>query len=346
MVAMRRSILATILAALSVAASTPGASAQAGFDGPAAAASSDRVRADDGAEVIAATPVDVRTLDLTIESPALGRSGQVRLLLPPDWARQPDRRWPVFYLLHGCCDTYDSWTRETDIEALTSQTNVLVVMPEAGPVGFYSNWWNHGTGGPPAWETFHLTELRQILERGYRAGTHRAIAGLSMGGLGAMSYAARHPGMFRSAASYSGILNTTYNPAVIMGLLQAFGADPLALWGDPVQQAAIWAAHNPYDLARRLRGIPLYVSSGDGSPGPLDPPGTSADFIEQWIHPQNVAFAARAETLRLRLTTDLYGAGTHTWPYWQRALHRSFTMLMCSIGAEQTCPTTAAAPVR
>jgi len=348
---MRRSILVPVLAALAMAASTPAGAAAYAADGsaanavggPAAADTSDPVRADDGAHVVATTVVDARTLDLTIESPALGRTGMVRLLLPPDWAQQPQRHWPVLYLLHGCCDTYDSWTRSTDIEALTSQTNVLVVMPEAGPVGFYSNWWNYGAGGPPAWETFHLTEIRQILERGYRAGTLRAIAGLSMGGLGAMSYAARNPGMFRSAASYSGILNTTYTPFVIMGLVGSFGADPLALWGDPVQQAAIWAAHNPYDLASKLRGIPLYQSCGDGSPGPLDPPGTPADGIEQWIYPQNVAFAARAATLHLRLTTDFYGAGTHSWPYWERALHRSFTMLMSSIGAEQSRPTTVAA---
>jgi len=82
------------------------------------------------------------------------------------------------------------------------------------------------------------------------------------------------------------------------------------------------------------------VSAGDGNPGPLDPPGTAVDGIEQWIHPQNMAFAARAETLRLRLTTDFYGPGTHSWSYWQRALHRSFPMLMDSISAEQVCPTT------
>jgi diacylglycerol O-acyltransferase / trehalose O-mycolyltransferase / mycolyltransferase Ag85 len=335
---MRRPILASILAVLTLAALTGAGTATRTAAGSSATRDApDRVGADDGARVVATTVVDARTLDLTIESPALGRAGKVRLLLPPDWLGQPDRRWPVLYLLHGCCDTYDSWTRSTDVEALTSQTDVLVVMPEAGAVGFYSDWWNHGAGGPPAWETFHLTEVRQILERGYRAGARRAIAGLSMGGLGALSYAARHPGMFRSAASYSGIVHTTYRPGTIIGLVRNFGADPFALWGDPVQQASIWAAHNPYDLADKLRGIPLYLSSGDGNPGPLDPPGTAADPIEQWIHPQNESFAARAEALHLRLTTDFYGAGTHSWPYWQRALHRSFSMLMCSIGAEHTC---------
>ncbi|WP_279580200.1 alpha/beta hydrolase [Fodinicola feengrottensis] len=110
-------------------------------------------------------------------------------------------------------------------------------MPEGGPAGFYSNWWNHGERGAPAWETFHLTELRQLLERGYGAGTRRVIAGLSMGGFGALSYAARHPGMFRAAASYSGVIDTTYvdakinSPQVIMQIVGATGADPSALWG-------------------------------------------------------------------------------------------------------------------
>ncbi|WP_405956530.1 alpha/beta hydrolase [Streptomyces phaeochromogenes] len=82
--------------------------------------------------------------------------------------------------------------------------DVLVVMPEGGQVGFYGNWWNHAAGGPPAWETFHLDELRPLLERHYGAGTRRAVAGLSMGGFGAVSYAARRPDLVRAAASYSG----------------------------------------------------------------------------------------------------------------------------------------------
>ena len=44
------------------------------------------------------------------------------------------------------------------------------------------------------------------------------------------------------------------------------------VWGDPQQQAGIWAAHNPYDLAPRLRGIRLFVSVGNGQLGPLDGP--------------------------------------------------------------------------
>jgi S-formylglutathione hydrolase FrmB len=149
---------------------------------------------------------------------------KVRLLLPVHYAARPGVRWPVLYLLHGCCDTYQSWTRSTDVEALTAHSDVLVVMPDGGKAGFYSDWL---TG--PHWETFHLAELRQILQRDYRAGTVMAIAGASMGGLGALAYAARQHGLFRAAASFSGIVDTRLSPQEAMryvDLVRSQGEDP------------------------------------------------------------------------------------------------------------------------
>ncbi len=67
--------------------------------------------------------------------------------------------------------------------------------------GWYADAWNGGAGEPPAWETFHLVELIELLDRNWRADGARPVAGVSMGGFGAMAYAARHPGMFRAAAS-------------------------------------------------------------------------------------------------------------------------------------------------
>ena len=284
----------------------------------------------EGAYVVAQEQVGPHLVDLTIQSPALGRTAKVRLLTPNGWEqRRRSDRWPVFYLLHGCCDTYDSWTRETDVEDLRRLRNVLVVMPEAGPFGWYSNWWNHGAGGPPAWETFHLQELRRLLERGYGAGHRRVIAGLSMGGFGALSYAGRNPGMFRAAASYSGVVHPLHDgfPQGIMAGLVEFGEDPLALWGDPVAQRSIWEAHDPYYLGKRLRRTPVFLSVGDGTAGPFDPPGVFDD-LEAELSLQNHAVAARFEKVGVPLRTDFYGPGTHDWPYWERELHRSLPLLL------------------
>ncbi|MPZ86344.1 MAG: esterase family protein [Actinophytocola sp.] len=289
---------------------------------PAAATSS-------GAWVVHEEKLGDRLVELTVHSDAVGRDVGVRLLLPPDWQRFPHRDWPTLYLLHGCCDGdtgFRSWTNNTDATELTAHTNVLIVMPEAGPAGFYSDW----VSGP-AWETFHLTELRRLLEHRYRSGHQRAVAGLSMGGFGALSYAARHPGFFRAAASYSGVVHTTSSPDLVQGIVAGTGADPNALWGDPVAQARTWAAHNPYDLAERLRGIPVYLSTGNGQPGPLDPPDAQPDPLEELLGGQSVALAERLRAEHVRVTTDFYGPGRHARPYWERALHRSLPMLVRAI---------------
>jgi len=291
----------------------------------------------DQPHVVAVHRLSAHVRDLVVWSPAMRSEETVRLLVPHGWRRDPDRTWPVLWLLHGCCETegYSAWARNTDVEELTRDLPVIVVMPPAGWDGFYSDWLNHGQGGGPRWETFHLTELRGILESHFGAGRRRAVAGLSMGGFGAMSYAGRHLGMFRAAASYSGVTHTTYStlqgPALVQGVLLTGGHDPTALWGDPILDADVWAAHNPYDLAGRLARIPLYVACGTGQSGPLnDLP--LPDSVEQQLAAQNDAFVARLRSLGAHVQTHLGYPGTHAWPYWRRELHRSFPMLMRSLG--------------
>jgi diacylglycerol O-acyltransferase/trehalose O-mycolyltransferase len=282
-------------------------------------------------QIVATTVLSARMRDLTVASPALGGTVKVRLLLPVHYLARPGSRWPVLYLLHGCCDTYRSWTRSTDVEALTAHSDVLVVMPDGGKAGFYSDWL---TG--PRWETFHLVELRRILQRDYRAGPVMAVAGASMGGLGALAYAAGHPGLFRAAASFSGIVDTRLTPQESMryvDLVRSQGEDPSRLWGDPRDDFAVWAAHNPYDLAPRLRGTRLFVAVGTGQPGPLDPAGTAASTIETSLAAENAAFAGRLRALKIPAQLDFYGPGTHDWPYWQRDLHQAWPLLQDALGA-------------
>jgi diacylglycerol O-acyltransferase / trehalose O-mycolyltransferase len=277
--------------------------------------------ADDGARIIKVTTVD-RMRDLTIDSPAVGIV-QVRLLVPDQFDAEPAAKWPVFYLLHGATGSHSDWTQFTDVEALTAPTDLLVVMPDAGDFGFYSDWWNGGHGGVPMWETFHLVELRQLLERNWRASEKRVVAGLSMGGYGAMEYAARKPGMFLAAASYSGALDP-------IGSKLDIGTEDI--WGDPVSQADIWEAHDPVNIAAKLKGTALYVSYGDGGQGPLDQGPVSPDDLEGWIADQNKTFVARLAKLKIPLTLDAYGPGSHDWPYWERALHRSLPLLLKALG--------------
>ena len=284
------------------------------------------IPADDGARIVAVTAVDARTRDLTIVSPALGkfapdngplgRTVTVRILLPSQFDAQPAARWPVLYLLCGAGGDHTEWSLNTDVEQATAATDLLVVMPDAGG-GWYSDWWNGGRGGPPEWQTFHLGELRQLLERNWRAGDRRVIAGQSMGGYGAIEYAAREPGMFLAAASFSGVLD----PAAEAARGWSIGA-PDAMWGSRSAQAAVWLAHDPTDHPAALRGTTLYVAYGNGRPGPLNASGAKPDPQESEVATENAAFLAALRASHVAVTVDAYGSGTHDWPYWQRDLHR------------------------
>ncbi|MFJ9123178.1 alpha/beta hydrolase [Streptomyces sp. NPDC102340] len=293
------------------------------------------------AEVVDVTQVADRQVDLSVRASALGgRTVKVRLLTPDGWnPGDRTKHWPTLWLLHGCCGDYTSWTNMTDVASVDSLRDVLVVMPEAGWNGWYSDWWNHGEGGDPAWDTFHTRDLRRLLESDWGAGSRRVVAGLSMGGQGALLYAARHPGMFKAAAAYSGSAHPLLNDEStnrIMGFFAGQGDDPLRVWGDPVAQRDIWAAHDPYHLAKRLKSLPVYLSCGDGTAGPLDPPGTTTNALEADFNRQNHALAAQLRKAGAKhLTTNFYGPGTHTWPYWQRELHASLPMLLHGLGVKQ-----------
>ncbi|MFF2654162.1 alpha/beta hydrolase [Streptomyces sp. NPDC058045] len=325
---MRSRVLLVLTALLAVL--LPAAPALAGPEGGAGAT---RAAAPGGAEVVDTTRVADRQLDLTVKSPSLGgSSAKVRLLTPDGW--DPDdrsRHWPTLWLLHGCCGDYTAWSTLTDLARTDSLRKVLVVMPEAGWNGWYSDWWNHGQGGDPAWETFHTVELRHLLERDWGAGSNRVVAGLSMGGQGALLYAARHPGMFKATAAFSGSVHPLLSEESEKRLLGYFGGqggDPLRVWGDPVAQRRVWQAHDPYHLAKRLRSIPVYLSCGDGTTGPLDPAG-STSAVEADFNRQNHALAARLEEVGAKqVTTHFYGPGTHRWSYWERELHSALPMLL------------------
>ncbi|MCP2343099.1 alpha/beta hydrolase [Actinomadura rupiterrae] len=325
--------------AVALGLAAPAASARP-MDGaqtrPSAAAVS--VKAADGAQITATTWLSDREVDLTVNSPALGKSVKVRVLVPQGWSADASRTWPVLYALHGGNDDYTSWTTNSDIATWAAGYDVMVVMPEAAN-GSYTDWYNYGMGGNPRWETFHTQEVRQLLEANLRAGDARAVIGNSSGGQGAFDYAARHPGLFKYAASLSGILSMRYPgiPAMLMMTNAASGQDPNAIWGIPLLNDANWAAHDPKALADKLRGVGLFFSSGTtGKPGPGDPQVAPWDIgllSEIAVGAENKDFQQQLDRLGIPYTAHIYGDGRHNWPAWRREAQFIWPTLMQSIGA-------------
>ncbi|KOG42506.1 alpha/beta hydrolase [Streptomyces resistomycificus] len=275
----------------------------------------------------AATRIGPRTLDVSVNSAALGRSGVVRLILPSGFDTQPTRTYPVLYLLHGAHDDYTSWTRETDIEAFTEGRDLIVAMPEAGPTGIPTAWRDG-----PDYETFQVTEVPALLRGRYRASGVRAVAGVSTGGYGAMAHAARHPRAFAAAASYSGILDTTAPgvPTIMDAIVARENLSFHSLWGNPILQLLTWRDFNPRARAEGLRGSALYVSNGSGLGGGSGDPLPGA--LESALWPSAHSFTNTLARLGVPVTTHFYSGGGHDWAYWKGEFAASWPMLARALG--------------
>ncbi|MEA2124544.1 MAG: hypothetical protein QOI80_1326 [Solirubrobacteraceae bacterium] len=299
------------------------------------------VAAADGADDLTVTRSDQlspRLREFGFTTPALSGETNVRILLPAGYDAHPNRRYPVLYLLHGCCD-FDvpgsrAWTTHGEAEEATAGLPLIVVMPDGGRGGFYSDWYNNGLGGTPMWETYHLGELMPWVDREFRTRAERegrVIAGLSMGGFGAMKYAAEHPDRFVAAATFSGAVDTNQIAAELDALSGLDGGVPGSVFGMRDLEEVRWRSANPWDLAENLRGLQLTLRTGNGQPGPYDDPSSGPDALESSVHDQTVALHEKLATLGIAHTFDDYGPGHHAWPYWARDLKQTLPDLMAQL---------------
>jgi S-formylglutathione hydrolase FrmB len=265
---------------------------------------------------------DGRLHELTLDSPALGTSVKTRVLLPASYVdpAAAERRYPVLYLLHGAGGNETDWSRNSQVEEHTAALDLIVVMPDGGRGGFYSDWRNG-----PAWESFHIGELIPFIDASYRtvAGREgRAVAGLSMGGFGSMTYAARHPDLFLAAASFSGAVDNAaglHAEAAAFELLHdRYNTPDDNVWGPFETSEANWRAHNPTDLVDNLRSVQLRLTTGNGVPVGTDkvtdsPLEVGVFALNVWLHTGLLLNQVDHEWLpRLH--------GTHAWSYWDADL--------------------------
>jgi S-formylglutathione hydrolase FrmB len=284
--------------------------------------------------VVAERFLDRHVIEVDVRSAALGRTVSARLLTPSGWAPNSGRTWPTLYLLHGGDATFSCWTEHTDIAERAHAAGLLVVLPEGGRAGFYTDWRgpdHHGT--VPHWERFHLVELLNLIENRYGGGAPRAAAGVSMGGYGAVMYAARHPGIFAAVASYSGMLHVTRPgmPTLLRYYLRSVDERLAAMWGGRLAQRKRWASSDPYHVAAALAGTPVYLSAGDGNRVPGDEPAPGDRLLERLIGPTTRDLARRLAALGIPVVTS-FGPGTHFWPAWRRELDRSWPFLTTALG--------------
>ncbi|WP_405167490.1 esterase family protein [Nocardia sp. NBC_01499] len=272
-----------------------------------------------------------------INSPAMGRTVQVQVLHPAGGGQRP-----AYYLLDGLDPgtTQSTWTNATDAERFFAGANVNVVLPVGGEASYYTDWQQDDPQlGHYRWETFLTEELPPLINARFNGSGVNAIGGLSMGGNAAFILAARNPWLYRAVAGYSACPDTGLATGAVMFSIANRGGNPLNMWGAPGSPA--WAEHDPAQLAERLRGKTIYLSSGTGIPGPheteIKPQLAENIFlggpVEVGVNVCVVSFEQRLRALGIPARIDYSPTGTHSWSYWQDALHASWPTIASAIGA-------------
>jgi S-formylglutathione hydrolase FrmB len=111
--------------------------------------------------------------------------------------------YPVLYLLHGLFGSFDNWATLTGLAKYAADHQLILVMPEGGD-GWYTD---SETNAVNKFESYLIKELIPEIDANYRTINERrgrGIAGLSMGGYGALKFGLKYPQSFKMTASISG----------------------------------------------------------------------------------------------------------------------------------------------
>ena len=293
-----------------------------------------------------------RVVTDTVWARALGVAKTVRIYLPPSYDADPQRRFPVAYYLHGWTGNERNWTvagrldTVADSLAALGRPEMIVVMPD-GDDSWYTTWntlenlaacrrdtvrteasasycvaWPH-------YDDYIVNNLVSHVDSRYRTHAdreHRGIAGLSMGGYGAVTLALNNPSVFSAAASHSGVLAPAFVPEDTSGLtldgatrMTRLRASYGAIWPSMAlafgKDTTGWWARDPARIVRRMR------RQGRELPSLYMDIGLRDRFLGQ-----NRLLHAELDRLRVaHVYRELPGA--HDWTFWRENLPESLIWL-------------------
>ncbi|MBC7899255.1 MAG: esterase family protein [Saprospiraceae bacterium] len=149
----------------------------------------------------------VKVQNNSLNSKLMSRDMPYRVVLPRNYSaiKADGPRYSVIYLLHGLTGHFDNWTDRTALAEYASKHNFIIVTPEGD-----NGWYTDSVSVPnDKYESYIVKELIPEIDKTFRTVAdrdHRAIAGLSMGGYGAIKFGMKYPEMFSLAGSFSGAL--------------------------------------------------------------------------------------------------------------------------------------------
>lgn len=292
----------------------------------------------------------------TFHSAALGVDKTYVVYLPVGYDASKTR-YPVFYYLNGLTGSERDWTHAGHIDDAADSLGLqaIIVMPD-GDDGFYADsvtpidydaCMKDGTGlfipmmqrhdtqcvRQRNYETYIVKDVVGDVDATYRtlaSRDARAIAGLSMGGFGALSLAMRHQDEFSAAASHSGVDALLYAGPHPYGTGIVSLVTDVSTWGrtgDPqVNQIGVWVrgifgpdianwrAHDPAYLAQKLEPgkLALYLDCGTEDDFGLD---AEASYLHDLLDQRHIEHEF------------FLGPGHHSFAFWAPRVAKSLAFL-------------------
>lgn len=247
---------------------------------------------------------------LKFESKLVNYPVKYSVYLPSDYETS-NRSYPVLYLLHGYSDDETGWIQFGEANSVADKaiasgeaTPCIIVMPD-GKVTWYINSFD----GKDPWEDMFVKEFVPFIEKHYRIRPmkeFRAIAGLSMGGNGALLLSMRHPDLFSSCVAMSAGTFTDEEILADNQYDQYFGN----IYGPkPANSVSeYWKAYSPLYLLdsvdkEKLKSIRFYIDCGD----------------DDFLYKGNSALHVKMRDLGIPHEYCVRNGG-HEWSYWRTGL--------------------------
>jgi len=242
------------------------------------------------------------------ESAALQRSFTYNVYLPTGYESNVRVRYPVLYLLHGNAGARNDWVvkgnMQRTVDALIEKGDIppaIVVMPDAGTSWFVDL--------KEKMETAFMEDLVPHVEKSYRTLTTRdgrLVAGLSMGGYGALRFALKYPEKFQAAALLSPAIYNPEPPTDSSARFVKVFAQPGT---DGAYSTEVWKANNYPVLwdayLQKKMPVAMYINSGDDDDF----------FIESEASQLYALLRKNKQPAELRIVN-----GKHEWAVWEESL--------------------------
>lgn len=241
------------------------------------------------------------------KSALVGATLPYTIVLPADY-NSATTRYPVVYLLHGLTGHYSDWLQKTNLADYAAAYRIIIVTPE-GNDGWYTD---SATAANEKYESYIVRELITDVDARFRTVQDRrarAVAGLSMGGYGALKFAVKYPDKFVFAASLSGALGAATQTDAAPGFAWDFlRPSIMRTYGEPDS-----STRRANDLHRLVRDLPAEKLAA--LPYLYFDCGTEDGFL-----PTNREFAQ--VLLDRRIPHEFRQLpGGHNWAYWDAQIN-------------------------